>query len=632
MEALSKKVSLEPITSRFPVLYPSLKKGKVCFIQPDSTDNVGNAFYGAIPLGVNEGICGEYINFTPEMDEMYHGKTIHYYELQKWMNKFNHYYSLVRSSECRDEFSSVSDFYLRTFPDGVDIAEAERLDTEFTEHGGEAFYNWLIDNYFAMLDLKREYNVISSQCTYLEWLTFVNNLGRDCLYYPDVIQFYGKMLKWSKLNCNDPKNCCDCSDFKGFGGSLMLTVLSTWVQKIQSNILKINTHVSSLGYKEQQELIPKFYFNIPIKSKIEDLGTYVSFSKEFVPGRKYIKGEVCSYDNDVYILENEDSYNDMSFNKTVWSRYYDVFKSKKENEQYLPYAWHSTELLSGWTVSSLNSFIRKEDTVDGIGNTLPGYFEPYSGSTFVQPAENSILDFMYVPGTTDKLTFLMEEYGKKIYTCDLLLSIRFYYKDLEGAQMAESVATIGDDILLKIGEASEKANMNMIHGRPNDGNIYADFTYLKNTMATYNENGDIKSYGDGQIWCTDHCTIELSTCQYYLSQTEFYPLRYYKVNQDIQTRYSDENQAYVDVAMCEWKFNPEVSGKDNVYTATPLLMKEEFTPFQMVENTVDNIYIDRGYATILDRHLRIGEIRNYDQLEKYGNGIFQILNADEEVV
>ena len=46
-----------------------------------------------------------------------------------------------------------------------------------------------------------------------------------------------------------------------------------------------------------------------------------------------------------------------------------------------------------------------------------------------------------------------------------------------------------------------------------------------------------------------------------------------------------------------------------------------------MENPVDNIYIDRGYATVLDRHLRIGEISTYEQLEKYGNGIFQMYDV-----
>jgi hypothetical protein len=72
--------------------------------------------------------------------------------------------------------------------------------------------------------------------------------------------------------------------------------------------------------------------------------------------------------------------------------------------------------------------------------------------------------------------------------------------------------------------------------------------------------------------------------------------------------------------------------KTNNHEAYPLIRFEEFLPYQNVENTVDNIYIDRGYATALDRHLKMGEISNFDELEKYGNGAFQIFNSDEEVV
>ena len=52
----------------------------------------------------------------------------------------------------------------------------------------------------------------------------------------------------------------------------------------------------------------------------------------------------------------------------------------------------------------------------------------------------------------------------------------------------------------------------------------------------------------------------------------------------------------------------------------------------MLENLTNNIYIDRGYATVLDRHLRLGEISSLEALEKYGNGSFNLINLEEETV
>jgi hypothetical protein len=144
---------------------------------------------------------------------------------------------------------------------------------------------------------------------------------------------------------------------------------------------------------------------------------------------------------------------------------------------------------------------------------------------------------------------------------------------------------------------------------------------------TYN----ITRVTDDDIDFIDHCTIECDVCQYCMSKTESYPLRYYKVNMDMETHFSDEYQRYVNVYMSDFIMKPSgFAGRR--HNAKPFLRKEELLPFINSETPVDNIYIDRGYATVFDRHLRIGEITNYEQLEKYGNGIFQIFNADEDIV
>ena len=127
----------------------------------------------------------------------------------------------------------------------------------------------------------------------------------------------------------------------------------------------------------------------------------------------------------------------------------------------------------------------------------------------------------------------------------------------------------------------------------------------------------------------DHCTIDESVCQYHISETYPYPLRYYKVNMDTETRFSYEHDKTVSVDMCDFIFN--ISKMTPMkHKATPLFRKEELLPFANAEIPVDNIYIDRGYTTVLDRRLRLGEITSYEQLEKYGNGIFKFPDDGED--
>ena len=112
-----------------------------------------------------------------------------------------------------------------------------------------------------------------------------------------------------------------------------------------------------------------------------------------------------------------------------------------------------------------------------------------------------------------------------------------------------------------------------------------------------------------------------------MADSTSYPLEYYNVELDIDTIYSNETHDDIDIYACDFIF--DISGFTKTYVEMPLIRKEELLSFSHVENPVDNIYINRGYATALDKHLRIGEINDCDELEKYGNGLFLITNINE---
>ena len=647
METIKRKVSLEPLITRYPVCYPSIKDGEISLLTSDSLEALKNAYYGCIPLGINEEITGPYSGFTEEMSEAYSGSTIFCYTLQKWMNEFERYYSLIRSDVCHGEFENAVDYYSRTYPEVYSLEEAERIDENFKRHGGDDFYNWLIDNYFIMLDLKNEYSSVSGSCSYDEWCEYVDNVGCDKMPFPAAVKFLGELSRMHELysgkDCSIDDNCCECVDYKSYGGDVMYDCVSFWMSRVRANIMANNIKVYRLGRDGRKAIIPKTSINFMMTEKIEDLGVLVSFSKEFIPGHEYRKGEICDYDNITRIMVADGVYNKSYFVEEeggvrYWEDYYDVYLNEEDEDGNKVHEDEEdidkSELppLSGRTVSSLDSFIRKEDTVDGIGNVLPGYFRPDTDSYFVQPAENSLLGFMYQPGTYSNIERLMKVLNVQLYKCDFLQRIEFFYRDLNGNVISDTSTTAYrvDDVNEKIQESISSAE-ELYDTTPNTGIIYADFHYYKESIVTISNSGEISRFLGGDIKCVDHCTIEEAACQYHMSKTESYPLRYYKVNMDVETHYSDDYQKDVNVCMCDFTIKPSETPEVK-HNAEPYFRKEELQPFIGVENPVDNIYIDRGYATVLDRHLRIGEVTNYEQLEKYGNGIFQIFNADEEVV
>ena len=638
MQKITYEISLEDFKTRYPLTYPSILNGKYNFVTKQSLKMFSNANYNTIPLGIDEEICGtKYENFTEKMGELYGGKVISYIALKKWYNEFLNYYAMLYSNECHGPYSSATDYYNsidRTA--STDYSTYVKMDEDFNAHGGNKFYKWLTKFYFISLDFMNEYFIaiedgIKLKKTPGEWLSCVNNLPNSIMYYPDVCEFYGTINTWHRKFSDSisEKDCCDYIKYKNYGGEDLYLILENWLRKEDAIIGRMNLLVDS----KLKELTPSISIDFPLKRNVEDFGNFVSFSKEYVLGREYSPGNVCRYNNNVYILLRgigfviDEKTSIVKFDSDNWMLYLDYYKNA-----------HAYEFidnidkpkLSGRTVSSLDSFARDVNTVDNIGNVLDGHFEPSQESNFIQPAEDTLLDLKYEIGKAINVSTTNVS-GQ--YVGDLLFSVDFYYKDNSGNIIDESITTCYEDgnMLESIGSCQFKA---INSGKNLDNTIHADFTYYKGCIYEYVDGIASLVKKDGHTFglkCIDHCTLEMQTGSYWLSNNENYPIRYYKVNKDIEEMFSYEKGVYVEVAMCDWFLEPSMY-EDNGGVVSPAIRKEELLGYSMPETLTNNIYIDRGYSTALDKHLRMGEISSFEALEKYGNGSFNIINLEEETV
>ena len=334
MERITRKVSLETLRTRYPVCFPSINDGEIQYMDDDRPEWERNAFYGYIPLGISNVIIGDYASYTQEFKDAYtyidgHGvlqyKVIPCYTLQKWFTEFTRYYETLRGVPCNDQFASMADYYASMYPGSI-LTFASDEDDSIAEHGGIKMYRWLKDNYFVMLDfrdeylgsLTRGYIDISTLCSYSEWSGYLDAIRTDYMSLTDVVRLYGKMHEWYGLYGDDNDGsqydtCCECTEYKSYGGKLMHDFLSRWLTDIKGKIGGINTIVKGLSDDVRMSLVPRIYTNMCLKEKIEDLGEYVSFCKEFEPGRTYLNGEVCIYGDDVKILVGSDTYNRTEF-------------------------------------------------------------------------------------------------------------------------------------------------------------------------------------------------------------------------------------------------------------------------------------------------------------------------------
>ena len=635
MQRITKKITLEQFKSRLPLSYPAINDGKITFVNKDNLKVNINGNYNAIPLSLSENICGQFSTFTSRMGEEYGGSVLPYNTIKKWYTEFLQYYELIYHNQCNIPFSSATDYFVSIYGSDVNGYDAySQMDENHTMHGGDKFYRWLIDNYFIILDFRNEYfkaldDGVDVSMSYPEWMGCLEELSTYIMSFPDVIEFYGELTDLYVAKLNHTLNCCDVNKYEAMGGDSMYRLVDNWVNKTNDRIEKINKLVEY--YKE--ELIPSATISININKKVEDLGNFISFSKEYVPGKSYNRMNVCTYNNDVYILMSGDGNTEdpktgrPTFDTNGWKKYSEYYRATHPEEFY---EYEPLFEISGRTVSSLDAFERTIDTIDMLGHSMPGYYKASKLSKFMQPAEGTMLDIRLEIGKVINDSKLENEQ----YVGDVLWCANIFFKDLDGNIILSSVQTCyeGDSFLSKVENCiASMDNYEEIY----ENRIYVDFVYYKGCKFQYDKNKikllDEPNGSKVGIRCVDHCYLMEESVAYYLSSNVCYPIRYYEIYKDIEEHYSEEYNKQIKVVMCDWYLQPAAYDLNDV-VISPGFRREETIGFSSPESTNENIYIDRGYATVLDKHLKICEVASYESLEKYGNGSFHLINLEEERV
>ena len=270
-------------------------------------------FYGYMPLGVSEkSISGDsfsYSDFTPRMGDAYGGKVISYSTLQRWFTEMTKYRDKL-ITDCRS-FGSMSEYMRAAYPDEYGMGYISDEDIRYLLHGGDSFYKWLTENYFVLLDLNAIYDddgytAYTHNFTYGEWQEIIGSIGTSKLYYPYALDLYGKMSKWHDLytgdvDCSEEEECCDCVDYRSFGGDNMYSILSTWLIIAHNRIESNNERIKELSDEDRLALYPEIDVPVLLKTKVDDFGVFESIATEYDPKKDYIGGEVAVKDNDVCI-------------------------------------------------------------------------------------------------------------------------------------------------------------------------------------------------------------------------------------------------------------------------------------------------------------------------------------------
>lgn len=349
---------------------------------------------------------------------------------------------------------------------------------------------------------------------------------------------------------------------------------------------------------------------------------------------KYINIEGKQYIVNGNKIQSFDGYVTSETNDTMY--YKPKFKDSEyslDNMSFLSILRRNKTLLSdevsGYTDSKLDALKPSKKCFDDVGNELPGMFIKTASDTYMQPTENSTLDILFHKGDTsgfelkkdDDDNVCVDGNNNTLYYGNIILDIKFYYKDVDGNIINDAQYDTLFDAIGKNNDVSDT--------------FHCDITYLIGAVLTqiveddktsyiYDENN---SYG---IKYVDSVKLNLKQVTYFLTTNISYPLYYYEMEYELNdTELSDYGNKKIESKKTFFTYKRNDANDLNIFQRIPVIKEEMYLGIATPPKVVDNINIDRGSSASLDKHLKLTEVGTMEALENYGNGIWNIHSNTE---
>ena len=676
MRKIYKTISLEPMTSRLPSIWPAYMNNdpNPYFFDDNHLKERGYSYtsnYGMTPMNIvvpsNISIpymdnnhcltCNRSANgntYTPtvikesetrENCDLCECRIISFERLSIWYHKFKEYYNLLNNyGHCGVKYSSATAYYdneSKKYPDDLYYGNSREtyvnLDTEFSTMGGNTFYTWICQNVIPTYTIPTEYQ---------------DYWGRTMLYYPDVIKWIGWFKeRYDKYganpNCKNTSDCCDCTEYVNRGGNSVYTSMTSWYSNIQSKIISSlpkgkYPYMDLTHYKcyEPFHILP-----IEIQNSIEDLGEFTIFCEEYKVGVDYRvandygattntkSGTVVTNNDNVMQLKDEkmgykfnSTYMENEFDNASW----DVINSPSASTTYTAYT------------SSKLKFIHLDNYLtDDVGNIIEGIYDVSEHANH-QPAEGTILEPLYQIGVISNVTNV--DGHDDMFKGDVINSMIFYYKTVDGESDSNTRKTVPSKF--KVVETINSSTSSKSSSKIYDDDIYCDVNYNVGNVYTLNSNNELSLTSSG-VSFTETVQFEKTRVEYYLKQqvknsspsdvrkvdthSISYPIYVYRLKQKEELIDDNSyNTAYVDnlsriTITASRKYDNDYKSSGD--TKAPIIREEYRVGVSAPENIKGNIYIDRGINSAFEKHLKLGEVASLEALENYGNNYFKIMDV-----
>ncbi len=366
--------------------------------------------------------------------------------------------------------------------------------------------------------------------------------------------------------------------------------------------------------------------NLSIVTNENDLGVRTPCIDYWQPGIEYMDGQTVIYNDRSYICntDNSGSVWDSTIEEYVFDENsFDLIGETNENVE-----------LNGETDSRLKSFRITNDYVNIGGNEQhPDYDKDWL--------------WYYKVGTITAYESITDEYGNIVLdengtrttnigdTQDNLLA---YGNVLTDISINDTDRTITFTYVIGANLVAELSNIEAVDGTRNDKRYYyTNFRYNENDTThgvvfvetyQYEEDGEIDYFYN----------LDSNVFDYFIGKNNntSYENDLYVYHSDI-----DNCLAY---AKCEFSLQPNigesyalVDGVETLYNyviseytanaqsnldiiSVPTFSEEKYVGISYTPEINADIYINRGNAASWERHMKLSEVKSFDDLENYANG------------
>ena len=571
MNIIKRKYGLEDITSRIPGLFPYIDfdVNNVSVVHPASDSLVG--CYGKIPTAIRipSDVFLDVVVETVNDD----GDTV--YTMRRVIKPdtvYSYRTLIINYYKYRNEYPDNS--FIKFIETGIGKFEItiddvnSTIQPPFMPVTEDEFEMWVLvpeyEYYANTARLASEYAAISVMCDKYEQMkeaTGEVNCELECL-----VEKYQKM-----------------------GGDVMkeyYTCKSRYSKTIAGDYLTYSSNTSTLD------------FHINIVSSENDQGVLNTFTVFFDPKKEYEPGE--------YVIYNDRTYKCINKHKGIWDS--DDFELLSENYSV------ADKSLAGNTDSKLRGFRNNNNYLD-------------EGGAILTPGANTdwlwyymIGDVGYSETNTDELNNIDVD-GNRVTIVNQYETHLMAYGDVITGITRDTTANTLTFTYVIGAHLKAKYKGSETDDDGNNHYFYGDFEYDANDEhgVLYTETYTYKP--DGEIGMMDDIEFEayITYGSRYITDT------YKKCEFDtmISTVYTqiDVNGVSVVYSYIMSGFSTQITTeKDSL--VSPTLKFDCLNGITYKPEVKNDIRVSRGNAAAWERHIKLSEIKNFEDLETYSNGGF----------